>query len=65
MDGLNLPPRARLVAYVLTSLGSAIVAYLAARGFAGDAEVALWGAVVALVNGMAALNVPTTKRRER
>lgn len=54
---LNLPNKVRAALYVLTALGTPIVAYLFAKGFIGEIEVALWAAEVTAVNAMAALNV--------
>ena len=55
----NLSPRARLAVYVVTGVMSAVVAYLVSKDIIGDAEVTLWAAIAALVNGLAALNTPT------
>jgi hypothetical protein len=60
MPPLNLSARVRLVVYIVTGVGSALVAYLVAKDVIGDAEVTLWAAIAALVNGLAALN--TTDR---
>ena len=54
----NLSPRARLAVYVVTGVMSAVVAYLVSKDIIGDAEVTLWAAIAALVNGLAALNTP-------
>lgn len=59
-----IPPRVRLGIYLVSGVGSAVVAYLVAKGIAGDAEVTLWAALVAVVNGMSAAYVPT-KRADR
>lgn len=59
-----IPPRVRLGIYLASGIGSAVVAYLVAKGVAGDAEVTLWAALVAVVNGMSAAYVPT-KRVDR
>lgn len=56
---INLPARARLVAYVVTALGTPVIAYLKVKGFIGDAETALWGAEVTVVSALAAFNVDT------
>lgn len=56
MPTINIPPKARFVLYLLSALGSVVVGYLAARGFIGDAELAAWAGVVAIVNGLAAAN---------
>lgn len=57
---LNPPRRVRAVLYILTTLGTPLAAYLKFKGLIGDAELALWGAEVTIVNGMAALNTGTT-----
>jgi hypothetical protein len=57
MPPLNLSAKARLAVYIVTGVGSALVAYLVARDVIGDAEVTLWAAIAALVNGLAAINV--------
>lgn len=54
---LNVPPRVRAGLYVLTALGTPLMAYLFARSFIGELEVALWAAEVTAVNALAALNV--------
>ena len=53
---LNLPPKARKVAYALTALGTPLVAYLQVKGIIGDAEVVLWAAEVTVVSTLAAFN---------
>lgn len=53
---LNPPRRVRAALYVLTAIGTPIAAYLKFRGIIGDPELALWGAEVTVVNGLAALN---------
>ena len=57
----NLSPRARLAVYVVTGVMSAVVAYLVSKDIIGDAEVTLWAAIAALVNGLAALNTPAAE----
>lgn len=54
---LNLAPRVRFVIYVLTAIASPIVGYLFTRGILGEQEVALFGSLVTVVNGLAAINV--------
>ncbi|QIK66518.1 hypothetical protein G7072_09280 [Nocardioides sp. HDW12B] len=56
---LNLNPPTRLSVYVLCALGSIIVAYGSAKGWGwlGEAEIGAWSSIVALVNGLAAVNV--------
>lgn len=55
---LNPPRRVRAALYILTAVGTPLVAYLNARGIIGDLEVALWSAEVAVTTGLAALNTP-------
>lgn len=54
---INLPPKVRAALYVLTALGTPIIAYLFAKDVIGELEVTLWAAEVTVVNAMAALNV--------
>lgn len=56
---LNPPYKVRAVLYILTALGTPLVAYLSAKGLIGNLEVALWSAEVTVVNIMASLNVVT------
>lgn len=53
---INLPPKARKIAYALTALGTPVVAYLQVKGFIGDAEAVLWAAEVTVVSTLAAFN---------
>jgi hypothetical protein len=53
---LNLPPKARQVAYAFTALGTPVVAYLQVKGIIGDAEAVLWAAEVTVVSALAAYN---------
>ena len=62
---INVPYRVRAVLYVLTALGTPVVAYLFAKGIIGDLEVTLWSAEVAVVSAIAAFNtVPTRGEKE-
>lgn len=54
---LDIPPRVRVGLYILTALGTPLVAYLQLKNIIGDAEVLLWSAEVTIVSGMAALKV--------
>lgn len=54
MPTVNIPPAVRFALYLLSALGSVIAAYLFAKGLVGDAELALWAGVVAIINGLAA-----------
>lgn len=53
----NLPSKVRAFLYVLTSLGTPLIAYLFAKGVIGELETILWSAEVAVVSAMAAFNV--------
>lgn len=53
----NPPYKVRAALYVLTAIGTPIVAYLFAKDVIGELEVTLWAAEVTVVNAMAALNV--------
>jgi hypothetical protein len=59
MPTISLNPTARFVLYIVAALGSAVAAYLFAKGYVGDAELGLWAAIVAIVNGIAAANTNT------
>lgn len=54
---VNLPPRVRVLLYILTALGTPLMAYLLAKGIIGELEMTLWSAEVTVVTGMAAFNV--------
>ena len=58
---LQIPHRIRTAIYILTALGTPLVAYLASRGIIGDLEVALWSAEVSAASAMAVLNVTPDK----
>lgn len=53
---LNPPKKVRQLIYVVTAVGTPVVAYLLVKGVIGEAEVVFWGALSTVVNGMAALN---------
>ena len=53
---LNLPAKYRRLAYVVTALGTPVVAYLQVKGIIGDAETVLWAAEVTVVSALAGLN---------
>ena len=57
----NLPPKVRAALYIITALGTPIIAYLFAKDVIGELEVTLWAAEVTVVNAMAALNTNTSK----
>ncbi|UQS95158.1 holin protein [Pseudanabaena phage Pam4] len=63
-----LRPVVRFTLYLVGAIGSVVVAYTTAKGWTGDAEVVAWGGVVAIIQGLAAANVPsrpTLRRRAR
>lgn len=53
----NLPPKARAILYVVTAVGTPLVAYLLAKDIIGPLEVTLWSAEVTVVTTLAAFNV--------
>jgi hypothetical protein len=57
----NIPPKVRIALYILTIIGTPVMAYLKAKGIVGDLEINLWSAEVVAVAGMAALNVKPDK----
>lgn len=54
MPTINIPPAVRFGLYILAAVGSVIAAYLFAKGYVGDAELALWAGLVGIINGLAA-----------
>ena len=57
---INVPYRIRAALYILTSIGTPVIAYLFAKDILGELEVALWSAEVTVVSALAAFNtVPT------
>ena len=54
---LNPSPKVRVCLYVLTALGTPVMAYLFAKDIIGTLEVSLWSAEVAVVSAMAGFNV--------
>lgn len=56
MPTVNISPKVRFALYLLSAIGSAVAAYLFAKGYVGDAELGLWAAVVAIVNTLSAAN---------
>ncbi len=58
---LNLPAKVRATLYVITAVGTPVVAYLAAKTIIGDLEVVLWSAEVTVVSALAAFNVTPDK----
>lgn len=58
---LSVPYKVRAALYVLTALGTPVVAYLFAKEYIGTLEVTLWSAEVAVVSALAAFNTVPTK----
>ena len=58
---LNLPSKVRLGVYVFFGVGSIAITYLRAANIVGDNEVTAWVALTVFGNGLAALNVDTSK----
>jgi hypothetical protein len=56
----TMPAGARFALYLVGAIATPLIAYLFERGTIGEAEVALFGAYVALVNLLAAANVNNT-----
>lgn len=57
---LNLPPKVRSTLYIITAVGTPLVAYLLAKHVIGQLEVTLWSAEVAVTGGVAALHTPSS-----
>jgi hypothetical protein len=57
VPAVPIPPVARFVLYLLSAIGTPVVGYLLAKGYIGEAETALWGGLVVIVNAIAASNV--------
>lgn len=57
MESINPSSRVRKALYIITAVGSPIVAYVALKGYVGEAEVALWTALVSVVSALAGFNV--------
>lgn len=53
----NIPAKIRATLYILTALGTPVIAYLAATGVIGNLEVSLWSAEVTAVSALAAFNI--------
>ncbi|MGH9271151.1 MAG: hypothetical protein ACRDZ2_07745 [Ilumatobacteraceae bacterium] len=59
MPTISLNPTVRFCLYLVAAIGSAVAAYLFAKGVVGDAELGLWASIVAIINGIAAANTNT------
>lgn len=53
----NPPSKIRALLYIITAIGTPVVAYLLTKDVISELEVALWAAEVTVVNAMATLNV--------
>lgn len=51
---VGFPAKLRAGLYVLTAVGTPVIAYLLTKGYIGADEVQLWSAEVTVVGGMAA-----------
>ena len=58
---LNPSSKVRVALYIVTALGTPVVAYLLAKGLIGVLEVTLWSAEVTAVAAMAGFNVTPEK----
>lgn len=58
---LNPSRPVRVAIYVVTVVGTPLVAYLNAKGVIGATEVTFWSAEVVVAGGLAALNVGSTQ----
>lgn len=54
---INIPYQIRAVLYIITAVGTPIIAYLLSKGIIGALEVTLWSAQVVVISGIAAFNV--------
>ena len=54
---INLPPAVRSTLYVITAVGTPVIAYLLSKGTISEVEVSLWSGVVTAVSALAAYNV--------
>jgi len=59
---LNVSANIRATLYVITAVGTPLVAYLAVIGVISANEVALWSAEVTAVSALAAFNVTSDKQ---
>lgn len=59
---LTVNPKLRVALYVLTAVGTPLMAYLKLKGIMGDLEVMLWSAEVTVAGSLAAFNVNLAKK---
>ena len=57
---LVINPKVRASLYILTAVGTPVIAYLNATGIIGSLEVSLWSAEVVIVGALAAFNTPVS-----
>lgn len=57
---ITLPASLRRALYILTAIGTPVIAYLSAKGYIGDLEVTLWSGEVAVAGALAAFNASDT-----
>lgn len=60
MPTINIPAKVRFALYIVAALATPLVAYLFDSRIIGKEEVALFGAYIALVSGLAATKTNTT-----
>lgn len=58
----NIPYKIRATLYVITAIGTPLVAYLFAKDIIDELEVTLWSAEVAIVSALAAFNTAPHNR---
>lgn len=54
---MTIQPKVRFAIYILSGIGSLVMAYLYTKGVISDPEMVLWSGLSALVNGLSAYNV--------
>ncbi len=54
---MTIQPKVRFAIYILSGIGSLVMAYLYTKGVISDPEMVLWSGLTALVNGLSAINV--------
>lgn len=61
---INLPRRVRVFLYILTAVGTPVIAFLLTKGIIDDDVVTLWSAEVAVVSSLAAFNSGEPRKPE-
>lgn len=59
---VDIPRNIRLTLYIVTSIGSMLVTYLAAKGIIGGDEIAFWTGFTAFIAAMASININPPKQ---